>query len=403
MSSEARWPIPVAIIVVIALFASLFVIALDREADDNPVTAAIGPDGTDPSTPTDPPADPADLEATVAELSAFVEEARGLEFREPVDVEVLADDEFEARLLEEFESDDVAEIQKLEVLLKALAVIEPSDDLVELYRDLVRLAVLGFYDPENDELVVRGASATPFVRTSIVHELTHALDDQHYDLHRPEFEEATDEVGFGHSAVVEGNARRIENEYRDQLSDEDSEDLAREEAAFAADAVGELMSVPLLLVFLVQAPYEEGPDLVEAVLDEGGEDALAAAFDDPPHTSDEVIDPERYLAEEGAVDVPRPEPDAVAVDEGVLGRMFIALVLNEALPGDEAWSAAEGWGGDWATWWEEGGESCVRFALAGDTSEDTDRFEAALRDWADVVHPDAQIARDEVVTLTACA
>jgi hypothetical protein len=402
MSSEARWPIPVAIVAAIALLAGLFGLALDREADENPVTAAIPPDDTDPSTTTDLPASSGDLETTVRQLSAFVEEARGLRFREPVNLEALDDAEFEARLLEEFETDDLQELQKQDALLTALAVIDPTDDLADLFRDLLQLSVLGFYDPENDELVVRGARVTPFVRTTIVHELTHALDDQHYDLHRPEHETATDEVGFGFSALVEGNARRIENMYRDRLSAADSAALARDEIEFQADAIDDLVSIPLLLVFLIQAPYDEGPDLVEAVLADGGEDALAAALDEPPHTSDEVIDPERYLEGEGVVDVPHPAPDGDAVDEGVLGRLFIALLLSEVVDGGDARNAAEGWGGDWATWWQAGGEHCVRLALAGDTADDTDRLESAFRDWADA-HPDAQVSRDEVINLTACA
>ena len=78
------------------------------------------------------------------------------------------------------------------------------------------MGVVGFYDPETDELVVRGAALTPYVRTTIAHELVHALDDQHLDLDRPEYDEADDEIGFGFSSVVEGNARRVENAYRER-------------------------------------------------------------------------------------------------------------------------------------------------------------------------------------------
>ena len=101
------------------------------------------------------------------------------------------------------------------MFLEGLGLVEPDADLVESMRSLLGVGVVGFYDPETDELVVRGAALTPYVRTTIAHELIHALDDQHLDLDRPEYDEADDEVGFGFSSVVEGNARRIEDAYRD--------------------------------------------------------------------------------------------------------------------------------------------------------------------------------------------
>jgi hypothetical protein len=395
MSSQARWPVLVAIATVVALLGSLVAVAqVPDEAADNPLIVGRGLGAPSP-----------ELEKVVADLSEFVERERGLEFRDPVDVAVLPDAGFEDRLLEDFEEEDQPELEKLSVLLKALGVIDPDEDLAEVFSGLLGLAVLGFYDSESGDLVVRGTGTTPYVRTTIVHELTHALDDQHYELHRPKLARADDEVGFGFSALVEGNARRIENVYRDQLSDDDAREADREELEFGSRAIGELASVPLLLVFLVQAPYEEGPDLVDAVLADGGEAALADAFADPPRTSDQVIDPERYLAGEAAVEVPHPEPDGRAVEDGVLGRLFLQLLLQEVMPGSAAEDAGEGWGGDWAVWWEEEGRSCVRAAVVGDDAGATTDLELALLTWAGQ-HPDASVTRTSPqgpIELNACA
>src|SRR5690606_29911138 len=120
------------------------------------------------------------LATTVEEISAFVEEARGLEFREPVDVELAAGEEFEQRLLEDFD-EDVEELEATGTLLTAFGLIDPSVDVVEAMRSLLGGGVVGFYDPETEELVVRGDDVTPYVRTTIAHELVHALDDQHFE------------------------------------------------------------------------------------------------------------------------------------------------------------------------------------------------------------------------------
>jgi len=81
--------------------------------------------------------------------------------------------------------------------------------VVQEERTLLTAGVVGFYDPETKQLVVRGTDTTPFTRRVLAHELTHALDDQHFDLNRQQLDKADDETGFGFSALVEGNARRV--------------------------------------------------------------------------------------------------------------------------------------------------------------------------------------------------
>ena len=119
------------------------------------------------------------MATAVAELQTFVEAARGLRFLEPVDVAVLGDAAFRrtlagGRALEEPEAEVAIGV------LRALGLVGPGDDLASAQLDVDTVA--GFYDTETKELVVRGARLTPFVRQVLVHELTHALDDQHFDL-----------------------------------------------------------------------------------------------------------------------------------------------------------------------------------------------------------------------------
>ena len=169
----------------------------------------------DPPPTTEPePATEEEVEATVAEISDFVAQERGLDFLEPVDRRARGRGAFQDRLLADFD-EDAEELRETEVFLEGLGLVEPDIDLVESMRSLLGVGVVGFYDPETDELVVRGAALTPYVRTTIAHELAHALDDQHFDLDRPEYDEADDESASASAPLVEGNARRVENAYRD--------------------------------------------------------------------------------------------------------------------------------------------------------------------------------------------
>jgi hypothetical protein len=328
------------------------------------------------------PAPSGDLEEVVADISAFVEDERGLEFERPVEVELADDDEFERRLLEDFdESRD--ELAETELVLQGMGFIEPGTDLAEVLETSLAAGVVGFYDTETDELVVRGTDTTPYVRTTIAHELTHALDDQHFELDRPELDEADGEESFGFDALVEGNAVRIDQRYFDSLTPAEQEDYSIEEAELLSTFPA--FTIPAIVIDLLSAPYVLGPPLVGTVLDDGGQDELDDAFAEPPVTSEQVMVPEKFLDGEGPVPVevaPRPT-DGATESSGAFGAVLLALLLEQQLDPSAVDEAVTGWGGDGYLAWEQGGEACVRLVVVGDTDGDTAELAGALSDWAD--------------------
>jgi hypothetical protein len=259
--------VPVALVAVAVVVASL--VAVVSQASDGDDVAGDGGDRS--ATTAGPAATPEAVKAVVAELSDYVEAERGLAFKTPVEVVVQPDAEFEAALLADFEEESRDDVEEIQGAFRALGIIGPDEVLMDVYRDLLGAAVLGRYDPESDELFVRGGDLGPYVKETIVHELVHALDDQHYDIDRPEYDDAKDEVGFGFSALVEGSAKLIETRYRASLPTDVREQLEAEEQAFAFEASATLFAVPFTVIGLLNAPYERGPDLVKSLLDDGCE------------------------------------------------------------------------------------------------------------------------------------
>ncbi|MDP8987656.1 MAG: hypothetical protein M3N11_04835 [Actinomycetota bacterium] len=355
-----------------------------------PTTAEPPPTTTEPRTP---------LERAVVELSAFVARERGLEFLRPVDVELLADGPFEARLLRDVE-EDREEVDQSEKVLRAMGLLEPGVDLFETYVSFFGGAVLGFYDPETDELVVRGVELTPYVRSTLVHELTHALDDQHFELHRPEVEDADDEAAFAFSALVEGVGVAVESSYQQGFSAGEQAQADEEAANFAGRV--DYSSLPPIVTSLVQFPYLVGPSFVSALVGHGGDAEVDAAFRDPPTTSEQIIYPDVYLAGDDPAAVPPPPAGGPVIEEGTYGQWVLYLTLAEVLGGEVANRAAEGWGGDSYVAWDEGPRSCVRLAFAMDTPQDLRELDDAWRQWAQA-HGDATVdATGGTVTVTAC-
>jgi hypothetical protein len=350
---------------------------------------------TGPATPP-PTIDPAELEAAVLELQAFVANERGRPFQADVTVEVLADEAFEERLLADLE-EAREDIELQQRLLEALGLVESGVDLFEAHRQLLGEGVLGFYDPETDELVVRGAELTPYVRETIVHELVHAHDDQWFELHRPEYDERDDEIGFGFAAVVEGNARRVEEAWTATLSEAERAERDAEEARFGLEA--DLGGIPLILLEMMVAPYELGEPLVSDLVERGGELAVEEALTTPPTTSEQVMLPEKLAAGEGGVAVEEPPATGEVVDGGVFGMLLIQLMVGRSVPGSEAFAAADGWAGDrYVAWETPDGATCVRVDVRLDSPGDVFELLGAFDEYtADV--PSVTAAQIDPVTV----
>jgi hypothetical protein len=280
-------------------------------------------------------------------------------------------------------------------------------------RTLLGGGVVGFYDPTTEELVVRGTSLSPYVRITMAHELTHALDDQHFDLDRPEHEEARDETGYGFSSLVEGSASRVEDAYRSELSADDQASALAEETSIAGSV--DPTGIPFALVEEIISPYLDGAAFVEALVDEGGQAELDGAFAAPPTTSEQVLEPDAYLAGEQRVEVPAPSVPAEVVDQGVVGQRLVRSILGGLGGGlgglgaeldPEASEAAAGWGGDWAVTWRDGDRSCATVALVGDAADDTAALFDAFTEWATDL-PDATVtagaAEADPFTVQSCA
>ena len=415
------WVVAVAILAVLALLGGVVAVAAGVGDDDSnddvaepferdeapPTTAGDeSPPSTDDTVPPDEPLTPEGFQALVDDIEAFVAAERGLPFLRDVVVELADDAEFEARLLADFD-EDVPDIITTGRVLQALGLVEPGTDLVEAFRALLGAGVVGFYDSETDELVVRGTEATPYVRTVIAHELTHALDDQHFELERPALDDAPDESGFGFTALVEGNAVRVEDAYRATLTAEEFEAAQAEEQALGDGY--DFDAIPLVLFEQLGAPYILGPDLVDDILESGGQARLDASFATPPVTSEALIDPATYLAGQGPVAVAAPTADGEEIDRHVLGAFGLAQLLGEASAilggiGDTD-EAVIGWGGDAYVAWADGDDrACVRINIIGDTPEDTDEIADALEFWADdpSLELDTTLVVSDVVTLTSC-
>ncbi len=347
-------------------------------------------------------APPATPQEQVDQIVQFVEVVRGHEFVTPPVVEFLSESDFRAEVLASLDAAKPG-VDADEVAFTALGWIQPGVSLWEQYRIAFGGGVVGFYDPVSKELKVRGTDLTPYRREVIAHELTHALDDQLFDLNDISSDGLIDEDYLAALVAIEGSASEVQRRYFDSMSDfERLQDLA-EQLQLGSDPA--LLQVPITLLTLTSAPYLRGAvfqdELIAALGNPAGPDLSLTRY---PATTEQAFDTARFLADEPAVAVPTPPAGGAVVRSGPFGQFMLTLLLREGLALDAVDPVTVGWAGDSYVTWTDGTADCLRLDTRMDTAEQATALAGALTTWSGR-HPGATVeaTAPDTVRLTSCA
>ena len=334
-------------------------------------------------------------DSRVLPLISFVDQQRGLRFAHPVPVEFLSDKDFEreVRGTGTATAEEKKQLEDFAGRLRALGLLEGKVDLGAAYDDLVGAAVVGLYQPEQKRVLVRGTDLTPYVRGTLAHELTHVLQDQRFDLQQLQ-DDAPGGDTTAVTALIEGDAVRVEEAYREQLSAADKAAYAKEQTAVGKQAQGRITDLPDVLTDGLGFPYVFGPVLLDALLGEGGNTAVDRAFRHPPTSEAQVLDPVAHPVDQDPVDVPEPvlPPGAARLgDPGPFGQVFLLEVLGTRLSYDESTAAVAGWTGDSSIGYRLGGRVCNAADVRVRDDAAADALVRAVRRWSAPL-PGAQVS-----------
>ncbi len=395
----------VGLALVVGAGAYLVLPQLDDDEDDpRPPAAAASPSPG-----------PKKWSAKVQPYVDIVERERGLEFLRPVAVDFLAVPKFEDQVTddeEELTDEDREDVKESTAFLRALGLIGGDVDLFDEVQRLSGAGVVGYYSFEDKRIRIRGEKLTPTTRSTLVHELTHALQDQYFDI--GERTEALDEEEDGSAssafrAIIEGDASRVETAYRGGLSSKEKAALANAQRAEGGTFRRRSRGIPPVLTTLMGAPYALGEGLLTLAVALDGDDAVDALFDEPPTTDEQLLDPWTLLVDKPAGEVDAPETPATGpgekeFDSGTFGAFGWYVVLAQRLDPQTTLEAADGWGGDAYSAYRKDGRSCVRVAYRGDTAEDVVQMADALDEWIAAGAPGARVRRgDDGLVFESCA
>ncbi|MFZ0244171.1 hypothetical protein [Candidatus Binatus sp.] len=348
-----------------------------------------------------------------AVVKARVQKIRGLKLTADVPVSYLSVAETESRFRTEFAREMSQEEIDTGVEEGKMIGLYPPDMKIER-KDLadITLELAGFYDPRQKDIVVIDrpiAVALPERYRNVVteqekletagtlgHELTHALQDQHFDIEaaQKKYKGDTDRE-LAYKAIVEGDATLsgfsvVTGRVDDQTIDYFDTHLQDIVPVFMGRMEGKPRAMTYPLIF----QYTEGARFVAEAYHRKRWDGVNALFKGPPLSTQQIMHPELYF------DHPTPAKtvklagyekvlrDWKKVDEDTLGELMLKIMLERTMGEQTPYvEAATKWAGDRIVALQKGKSLTVLWMLTFRNAGSADNFDQLYSGILDKVLP----------------
>ncbi len=236
----------------------------------------------------------------IANIIKQTEKTRNLSFKTPVETNFMTRTDLTKYQTADFIKNNPPEnIARDEKILKVFGFAPKTFDYAKTYIDLLNEQVIGFYDPRTKKLYIitdaDPSKVDALSKFTAEHELTHALQDQYFDLQKfspdrkPEDQEWSDDASVAKLALIEGDAVQSQLNWvaGGNLSQTDLQELIKSSQSSNSKV---LDTAPLILSSSLLFPYEEGNAFVKSLFDKGGWDAVNKAFTDYQPRSTSRVD-----------------------------------------------------------------------------------------------------------------
>lgn len=244
-------------------------------------------------------------------------------------------------------------LKATDIYLQRLKLVPANFDLKKYYLKMMDEQLAGYYDAKVKKFYTTTRVDSRQLETIMSHELTHALQDQHFDLKRLEKFPAHESDGkIALSALAEGDATLTMVQYT-------ARSPLRALNMIASTVMPEskssdiLISGPAVLREGLTFPYMQGMAFVSHLHRSGGWPAVNRAYKQLPASTEQIMHPEKYLAREAPIKVPlhnlsnRLGAGWKLLDHDVNGEFSFYLILNEHLKDQQAaTNGSAGWAGD---------------------------------------------------------
>jgi hypothetical protein len=339
------------------------------------------------------------VEAT-ADVLKETSELRQLPILRPVKSDTQSREEIQRFLIKNMDEDtSPAEMHASEVSLKKLGLIPPDFQFRPFIIGLLTEQVAGYYDPKQQEFFLADWIDLDGQKPVMAHELTHALQDQHFNLRRfDKWPKGDSDAELAAHALIEGDASLAMGVYvsRNPLR---IVALMRSMGA-SKSSTEEIDRAPRALRESLLFPYEQGMQWVTQLYRREGWPLVSKAFADLPKSTEQILHADKYFSHEAPVKITLPDITSAfgsgwkRIDTDVTGEWGYYLILDVFLKSEEeSKRAAAGWSGDVYNLYEgqKPGEVVITQLTAWDTAQDALEFFNAYAKRTEGRYPSASL------------
>jgi hypothetical protein len=333
------------------------------------------------------------------QIYSDVQELRQLNFKTEVPLVVM--DRQQARLVIEREvtrDHDPAAVRRAAEIGVLTGLYAPGIDLNAETMRALSSRMVAYYDPQDREMILVGDRPAPGLWSTIkrffghshkdstsnilvAHELTHALQDQHFGaLSEVDRISDDDDRRLALNSVVEGDATMVGYGYKTGLIDSETvtamltrlDDMPR---LFSVQAPGVSAALRDALTF----QYTDGTRFVAEVYQRGGWSAVNELYRSPPSSTRQIMNSALYFSHSAPPTITlggwqRTLRGWHEVAENTYGEFLLRVILTRGASGKGSAGLARAWRGDRMAVLQRGGATAVIWIVVFDDDADAAAF-----------------------------
>ncbi|MDQ1404758.1 MAG: hypothetical protein QOG55_387 [Acidobacteriaceae bacterium] len=299
----------------------------------------------------------AEFAAAADEVLAQMSEITGLKLRTPVKKTLRSREEIRAYVINEMNEDkQPAERYASARSAEAFGLLPKGFDIDSFMIELLTEQIAGLYDPKAHEFYIADWIPLADQKMVMAHELTHALEDQHFQIETwAKAARPNDDGELAREAVLEGSAMAAMIDYLLNESGRSLKDLPDIDPGMLVGDMGStpgLKKAPPFLKDALVFPYFAGLTFSADLLKNSGWKDLPEVFSKPPISTQQVMHPALYRAGKTPATEHLPDvgkllgPDWTMLEENIMGEFGWKEVLKQFLGENRAKALAAAWDGD---------------------------------------------------------
>jgi hypothetical protein len=319
------------------------------------------------------PKEAKELFRSVDEILKFASDDTGLPIKHDVKRRLAKRDEVEHYIEKNMKEDkDAKRLERSSAVLKKFGLIPRNFDLSTFLLAMLREQVAGYYDVKTKTVNLLNWVGAEQQKPVLAHELTHALQDQSFGIEKwmkgskqetdkkedPSQDDIeNDEVSSARQAIIEGQAMAVLLDYslaptgKSLLDSPQIVDALKQGMLTGTADSPAFRDAPIFLKEELTFPYRYGLDFTAALLHAGGKElAYAGAFNNPPKTTREIMEPLTYLAHEKLepmkmIDMEKDFKGYDPFDIGAMGEFDVDILIEQYVGHEEAVALYPEWRG----------------------------------------------------------